>query len=56
MPGHIMDHFAAGGHHWGIFMLVQTRVSFGQLAEELYLLWEASEAKEWIDQRRWLPL
>lgn len=56
IPGHIADHFAAGGHHWGIFMLVQTQASIGQLAEELFLLWEASEAKEWIDQRRWLPL
>jgi len=56
IPGHIVDHFAAGGHHWGIFMIVQTQVSFGQLSEELYLLWEASEATEWIDKRQWLPL
>ena len=42
--------------HWGIFVLVQNQISIGQLADELFLLWEASEAKEWIDQRRWLPM
>jgi hypothetical protein len=56
IPNHLADHFAGGGHHWGIFMVVQTKVSIGQLAEELNLLWEPSEAEEWIDQRRWLPL
>ena len=55
MPGHIADHFAGGRHHWGIFQ-VRPNAAIGQLVEAICLLAEASEAEEWKNQLRWLPL
>lgn len=53
MPGHIIDHFAAGGHHWGVYLVLQT-ASIGQIVDGLYLLWAVSEAEEWKDRMEWL--
>lgn len=55
IPGHIADHVATGGKHWGIFE-VRKNVALGQLAELIYLYWEATEAEEWIDRVEWLTL
>jgi hypothetical protein len=55
LPAHIEAHWAAGGHLWGIFW-VRPRTSIGQLAMDLYLIWEASEAEEWVDRLDWVPL
>ena len=55
MPGHERDHFAARHHHWGIFKL-RRGYGFGVYLAELHLIWEASEADEWRDQSRWIPL
>lgn len=55
MPGHERDHFAAGGHHWGLFKLRQG-CGIGMYLAELQLVWEASEAEEWRDLSRWIPL
>jgi hypothetical protein len=55
MPGHEASHFAAGRHHWGIFKLRKGH-GFGAYLAELQLIWDASEAEEWHDQSRWLPL
>lgn len=55
MPVHAAEHFAGGGHHWGVF-LVDAQASIGRIAEAMYLLWAASEAEEWVDQEQWLPL
>ncbi len=54
MPAHIADHGGAGGHHWGIFW-VRPKATLGSLLEALYLLWEASDAEEWVDRTDWLP-
>ena len=55
MPGHISDHEAIGGRHWGIFS-VRKNAPFGPLAELLALYWEATEAEEWIDRIEWLSV
>jgi len=55
MPGHERAHFTAGHHHWGIFKL-RKGYGFGVYLSELRLIWEASEAEEWKDQSRWIPL
>lgn len=55
MPAHIADHLAAGGHHWGIFMVHKNR-SIGRLVAEIHLYWSASEAEEWIDRVEWLDV
>lgn len=55
MPFHVADYLTIGGQHWGIF-LVRTRIPLGLLAEELYTIWSASIADEWLNQLRRIPL
>jgi hypothetical protein len=55
MPAYAAEHFAAGGHHWGVF-LIDAHASIGRIADAMYLLWVASEAEEWMDQEQWLPV
>jgi hypothetical protein len=55
MPAHITEVFAAGEHIYGVFRISE-RATFGTIVEELCVIWEASEAEEWIDQFRWIPL
>ncbi len=54
MPGHVRDHLVADGHHWGVFR-VRPRTTVWRLAEELHLVWQASEAEEWQDMLIWIP-
>lgn len=54
MPRHIQLHFRNGGHLWGIFW-VRSGASVGRLAETLRLVWEATEASEWIGREEWIP-
>ncbi len=54
IPDHLIEHYAAGGHHWGIFE-IRPNASIRQLVETLILVWEASEAEEWLHIVRWIP-
>jgi len=54
MPAHIEEHRAAGGHLWGL-LWVRPRTPVGRLAQDLYLVWVASEAEEWVDHLGWIP-
>ncbi|HBY93858.1 MAG: DUF5615 family PIN-like protein [Ardenticatenaceae bacterium] len=54
MPGHLEAHRAAGGHLWGL-LWVRPGVPSGRLAQELHLIWEASEAEEWMGRLDWIP-
>jgi len=54
MPEHLAKHAATGGPHWGIFM-IRNDARLQKLAETLCLVWEASEAEEWIDYVDWFP-
>jgi hypothetical protein len=54
MPGHIQMRLQDGGHLWGIFW-VRSGASVGRLAETLRLVWEATEASEWIGREDWIP-
>jgi hypothetical protein len=55
MLEHYRDHMLAGRTHWGIF-IVSSRLSMSSIAEEIEMLWQASEAEEWIDCLQSLPL
>lgn len=55
MPGHLEAHWAAGRHIWGLLWL-RPNTTLGSWAKELFLIWEATEAKEWIDNVDWVPL
>jgi hypothetical protein len=54
MPDHLAAHWAAGEHTWGLFW-VRPKTPLGRLAQELLVVWEASEAEEWIDRVDWIP-
>jgi hypothetical protein len=55
LPGHIADHVAAGGHHWGVF-IVRKDVPLRPLAEALYVYWDVTEAEQWVDLTEWLAV
>jgi len=54
MPQHLEAHWATGGHIWGLFWL-RHKATISRCAEELYTIWETSEAQEWIDVVDWIP-
>lgn len=54
MPGHVVDHYAAGHMHWGVFR-IRPGASLGALAQALYLFSIASEAEEWQHVMDWIP-
>lgn len=54
MPGHLDEHWSVGGQIWGLLWL-RPHISMRQWAEELYLIWEVTEAEEWIDRIAWIP-
>jgi hypothetical protein len=54
IPTHLEAHRTAGGLHWGIFW-VRPRMPIGRLTESLQIIWEASEADDWINQENWIP-
>ena len=37
-------------------IIVPQKMPVGRAVQELYLAWAASEAKEWVNCIRWLPL
>lgn len=54
MPEHLEAYWDSDGHIWGLFW-VRPKTPIGQLAQELMLVWETTEAEEWIDQLEWIP-
>ena len=49
IPGHLKDHLAAGRHVPGIFTL-RGKMTIGQMATMLALIWGASEPDEYVDR------
>ena len=55
MPGHLSAFWNQKGQtFWGLFW-VRPNTPIGQLAQELLIIWETSEAEEWIDMVSWIP-
>jgi hypothetical protein len=54
MPEHLQEYWAQGGHLWGL-VWIRPGTSLGRLAQELHLIWDASEAEEWLDRVEWVP-
>ncbi len=54
MPDHLEAHWAEGGYIWGL-LWVRPKTSIGQLAEEIFVIWETTEAEEWRDYVDWIP-
>ena len=55
MPVHLRDRLDAGRHTPGIFVL-NPRMKMGETAEELAIIWGASEMEEYLDLLNHLPL
>lgn len=55
MPVHLREHMAAGQRVPGIFTL-NPSMTMSETADELVLIWGASEAEEYMDQLNYLPL
>ena len=55
MPEHIKAHWNNGGYIWGLFWL-SPNATFREIAEDLVLIWETTEAEEWKNQLIWIPL
>jgi len=54
LPPQIEVHRSAGKRLWGIFW-VRPHVPVSGLAQDLHLIWEASQAEEWRDWSGWIP-
>jgi hypothetical protein len=54
MPDHFLE-FVREDHSPGL-ILVPKRMPIGVAIEELEIIWQASDAEEWLDQVRRLPL
>ena len=55
IPGHLEDHYGAGGHIPGIFW-IRPNAGIGLIIEELYLIWTAFTADEYEDSALFIPL
>lgn len=54
MPGHFVE-FSASTQSPGVILLREA-TPISAAIEELVLIWEASEAEEWIGRLAWIPL
>lgn len=54
MPGYLARHFTAGRHTWGVVFLKQGYATM-KYAEDLVLMWSASDLQELQDWSRYLP-
>ena len=48
--------YHAAGHHIPGVLLLRRGASLGQVIEQLYLLWIASDAEEYVDRLLYLPM
>lgn len=54
MPEHLDNHWAERRQIWGL-LWVRPGTPLGTLAQELCMIWETSEAEEWINVLDWIP-
>jgi hypothetical protein len=55
MPVHLQAHLEEGHHLPGIF-IINPKMNIAETADELALIWGASESEEYYDQLLYLPL
>lgn len=55
MPVHLQDHISQGRHVPPIFVM-NSAMTFGNLVDELILIWRVCSAEEFWDQLLYLPL
>jgi hypothetical protein len=55
LPQHLREHVKAGGHVPGIILL-RRQYPLSQVIEDLLLIWQSGDPKEYQDQLIYLPL
>ncbi|WP_036477358.1 DUF5615 family PIN-like protein [Myxosarcina sp. GI1] len=55
MPQHLEAHWNCNRSIWGLFWL-RPQANIREIAEDLNLIWETTEAEEWKNQLAWIPL
>ncbi|MDJ0580264.1 DUF5615 family PIN-like protein [Crocosphaera sp.] len=53
MPDHLEEYWQNNQQMWGLFW-VRPLTTMGELAKELIMIWETSEAEEWINVVDWI--
>ena len=54
IPEHLEAHWEAGYQIWGVVWL-RPSGTISQWLESMILMWEITEAEEWIDRLDWIP-
>lgn len=54
MPDHLQAHWEEGNHIWGIVWIRPSSTMY-QWVESIVLMWELTEAEEWLDRLDWIP-
>jgi len=55
IPKHLSDHYASGRHVPGVFW-IRPDIGLGKIVEELFLIWNTSNAEEYKDCALFIPL
>jgi hypothetical protein len=55
MPVHAVNHSASGRNTFGVFIWTRDLSHVVGAADDLILIWAASEAEEWVDKVEYLP-
>jgi hypothetical protein len=54
IPAHLETHWAAGGRMWGIAW-IRPGAPLRRVVEDLYAIWGASKAEDWLNCLEWIP-
>ena len=54
MPGHLIDHFAAGRHTAGV-MLLRNNFTLAVYVQKIVHYWATTTADEWVDRTVYIP-
>ena len=54
MPGHMVDHYAAGKHTAGV-MLMRRGFSLADYVQEILRHWKTTTADDWVDRTVYIP-
>ncbi len=54
MPGHLIDHYAAGNHTAGV-MLMRNNFALSVYVQKIVNYWTTTTADDWVDRMVYIP-
>jgi hypothetical protein len=54
IPAHLDEHWQAGRYVWGVIWL-RPSGTINEWLDSIILIWEVTEAEEWINKLDWIP-